>query len=96
MESGAATRGALGHAARLLGVESAVLQRCLEHKLVEARSERVWTPLGIEKATDARNSMAKAVYGRMFDWLVQRVNKSMEGAMHTSSNVIGVLDIFGA
>jgi hypothetical protein len=85
----------LGHAARLLGVDTPALQRCMEQKLIETRSERVWSPLTVEKAVDSRNAMAKAMYGRMFDWLVQRVNQAMEGSLKLSENVIGVLDIFG-
>jgi len=88
-------RAELGHAARLLGADPDLLKKTLEQKLIEARGERVWSPLSVDKAYDARNSMAKAIYGRMFDWLVQRVNESMRGSIGTSVNIIGVLDIFG-
>lgn len=54
------------------------------------------TPLKPQQAMDARHSMAKALYGRMFDWLVMRVNESMLVASGVrQANVIGVLDIFG-
>jgi myosin heavy subunit len=50
-------------AARLLGADEALLKKTLEQKLIEARGERVWSPMSVEKALDARNSMAKAVFG---------------------------------
>jgi myosin heavy subunit len=95
VDKNATVRAELGHAARLLGADPDTLKKCLEQKLIEARGERVWSPLSVDKSFDARNSMAKAIYGRMFDWLVQRVNESMRGSIGTSANIIGVLDIFG-
>ena len=84
-----ATRSSLEKAAANLGVTPEALQLALEQKLIETRNERVRSPLSAEKATDARNSLAKAIYGRQFDWLVQKVNSSMEGALSDSKNVIG-------
>jgi len=95
MDTKPTTRAELVHAARLLGCEPDLLKKCLEQKLRRTTTEIVWSPLTPEGATDARNSMAKAIYGRMFDWLVHRVNASMVGQLATSSNTIGVLDIFG-
>ena len=84
-----ATRAALITAATLLGIPPESLKKCLEQKLIDTGKERVWMPLPPEKATDARNSMAKAVYGRMFDWLVARINLSMASAVDTHTNIIG-------
>lgn len=69
----------LRHAARLLQVDAVALQNSMEEKMIETRNERVKSPLSVEKAVDARNSMAKAMYGRMFDWLVQVRVKSTHG-----------------
>lgn len=46
---------------------------------------------------DARDALAKALYGRLFDWLVMRINMSIAGhhGIVPDSNFIGVLDIFG-
>ena len=95
LDKSAGTKLALEKAASLLGADEALLKKTLENKLIEARGERVWSPLNERQAIDARNSMAKALYSKMFDWLVQRVNESMTGAIATSANIIGVLDIFG-
>ena len=44
------------------------------------------------KAEDARDALAKIMYSRMFDWVVQRVNTTM---YTPGEKFIGVLDIFG-
>ena len=46
------------------------------------------------QAKDSRDSVAKFIYGRLFDWIVQRVNKSMSKASPNQKS-IGILDIFG-
>ena len=58
--------------------------------------DKTRSPLSPAKARDAVNAMAKAVFGKMFDWLVRRVNQSMlvsDGEQ--AERIIGVLDIFG-
>jgi Myosin head (motor domain) len=46
------------------------------------------------QATAVRDALAKAVYDKLFDWIVQRVNASMR-ARGQVSNTIGILDIYG-
>lgn len=50
-------------------------------------------PLKVEQANSARDALAKAVYSRLFDHVVKRVNQCFP--FETSSNFIGVLDIAG-
>uniref|UniRef100_A0A7N8WJ10 Myosin Ic, paralog a n=1 Tax=Mastacembelus armatus TaxID=205130 RepID=A0A7N8WJ10_9TELE len=50
------------------------------------------SPLNFEQAVCARDALAKAVYGRTFTWLVEKINQSL--AVKDSS-VIGLLDIYG-
>ena len=51
-------------------------------------------PLKPPQAVEARDGLAKAAYDRLFDWIVQRINKSAEPSQDVAQS-IGVLDIFG-
>jgi myosin I len=51
-------------------------------------------PLNIVQATAVRDALAKAIYDKLFDWIVQRVNASMR-ARGQVANTIGILDIYG-
>ncbi|XP_073223061.1 myosin-11 isoform X2 [Cicer arietinum] len=53
--------------------------------------ERSLDPLA---ATVSRDGLAKTLYSRLFDWLVQKINISI-GQDPTSKYLIGVLDIYG-
>lgn len=45
------------------------------------------------EANSARDALAKAIYSKLFDYIVQRINKSIP--FQASSYYIGVLDIAG-
>uniref|UniRef100_A0A8C6UGI4 Myosin Ic, paralog b n=1 Tax=Neogobius melanostomus TaxID=47308 RepID=A0A8C6UGI4_9GOBI len=55
------------------------------------------SPLNLEQASSARDALSKAVYGRTFTWLVNKINASLaykdDSSKHYS--VIGLLDIYG-
>ena len=49
--------------------------------------------LSPDQALDSRDTLAKALYAKLFDWTIQQVNKNLlQGA---SPLAIGLLDIFG-
>jgi len=50
-------------------------------------------PLKVVEAQSARDALAKAVYARLFDYIVFRVNQSLP--FSSSKSYIGVLDIAG-
>jgi len=80
----------------LMGIESSILQIALCNRSVSrggARSSNYLVPLKIEEAIFSRDALAKAIYSRIFDWLVEAINKSM--CDNTSEFNIGVLDIYG-
>lgn len=43
----------------------------------------------------AVQALAKALYERLFKWIVYRVNKSLDRTLRTGSSFIGILDIAG-
>ncbi|XP_040106859.1 unconventional myosin-Ih [Oryx dammah] len=81
--------------AKLLGVDPWVLLEALTHRKIEAKTEEVLCPLTLELSAYARDAMAKAVYGRTFTWLVNKINASLVNKDFTGKTVIGLLDIYG-
>jgi len=84
-------------AARLLGVNATELEAALTHRTIDARGDVVTSPLNHELAIYARDALAKAVYDRLFSWLVQRLNISLQAkeTRGARNNVMGILDIYG-
>jgi hypothetical protein len=44
-------------------------------------------------AADCRDALAKAIYSKLFDWLVALMNASMHAP--SSAHSLGILDIYG-
>ncbi|XP_012684324.1 myosin Ic, paralog b isoform X2 [Clupea harengus] len=82
---------------RLIGVDVAVLREALTHKKFIVKGEELMSPLNQEQAAAARDALSKAVYGRTFTWLVNKINDSLAVKDDSSKNasVIGLLDIYG-
>ena len=53
------------------------------------------SPIDVRAATDNRDSLAKTLYSRLFDWLVAKINTSI-GQDPSAPTLVGVLDIYGA
>jgi myosin protein heavy chain len=47
------------------------------------------------KVEFAVEAIAKAIYERMFKWIVQRINKSLDRSKRQGASFIGILDIAG-
>ncbi|XP_037607713.1 unconventional myosin-Vb isoform X3 [Sebastes umbrosus] len=84
----------LQHFCRLLGVELQQMEHWLCHRKLVTASETYVKNMSSKQAENARDALAKHIYARMFDWIVEHINK----ALHTSAkqhSFIGVLDIYG-
>lgn len=57
------------------------------------KSEILDVTMNVEQATYTRDALSKALYARMFDFLVQSVNNAMANREEKMS--IGILDIYG-
>ncbi|XP_035658684.1 unconventional myosin-Ib-like isoform X2 [Branchiostoma floridae] len=58
-------------------------------------SERVVSTLSSGQAVYARDALCKAMYSRLFSWLVGRINDSIKVRTRGKKKVMGVLDIYG-
>ncbi|OWK03046.1 hypothetical protein Celaphus_00007500, partial [Cervus elaphus hippelaphus] len=90
---------ALENSASLLCIQADELQEALTSHCVVTRGETIIRPNTVEKATDVRDAMAKTLYGRLFSWIVNRINSLLKNEASPSGNgdelSIGILDIFG-
>ena len=89
------SRRSLARAAQLLGLEPDHIAQTLTVRTIVARSESYLKKLTPRQASDARDALAKAIYGRLFDWIVRTINVSIVVDAKLVRSSIGVLDIFG-
>ncbi|KAL1775257.1 unconventional myosin-Ia [Sigmodon hispidus] len=79
----------------MMGLSSADLERALCSRTMETAKEKVVTVLNVMQAQYARDALAKNVYSRLFDWIVNRINESIKVGTGEKRKVMGVLDIYG-
>ncbi|CAI5019212.1 BTE_HP_G0074020.mRNA.1.CDS.1 [Saccharomyces cerevisiae] len=85
--------------AYLLQIDSQLLIKSLVERIMETnhgmkRGSVYHVPLNIVQADAVRDALAKAIYNNLFDWIVSRVNKSLQ-ALPGAEKSIGILDIYG-
>ncbi|KAH9785067.1 Myosin-6 [Citrus sinensis] len=80
--------------AELLMCDAKALEDSLCKREIVTRDETITKWLDPEAAAVSRDALAKIVYSRLFDWLVEKINNSI-GQDPNSKSLIGVLDIYG-
>ena len=86
--------GLCRHIAKKLGLSEEGLNDQLCKRQLKAGMETVSVSLEPTSAAHARDSLSKALFSYLFQWLVERMNASFAYS-GTNSNFIGVVDIFG-
>ncbi|XP_051752922.1 unconventional myosin-VIIa isoform X2 [Ctenopharyngodon idella] len=86
-------------AAQLLEVAPDALDVSLTRRSLMTNRESVSKPLTSAQAVDGRDAFVKAIYGRMFVWVVEKINSAVykpppDDPKHIRLS-IGLLDIFG-
>lgn len=90
--------GSVQSAAKLLEVNQQHLMDALMTRTIFAHGDTVVSNMSVDQSKDVRDAFVKGIYGRMFIWIVNKINsaihkpKASPGHYRTS---IGVLDIFG-
>ncbi|CCC66989.1 hypothetical protein NCAS_0A04310 [Naumovozyma castellii] len=85
--------------AYLLQIDAPLLIKSLVERVMETnhgmrRGSVYHVPLNIVQATAVRDALAKAIYNNLFEWIVGRVNVSLQ-AYPGADRSIGILDIYG-
>ncbi|XP_027490984.1 myosin-IIIb-like isoform X1 [Corapipo altera] len=92
-----ASKGWLKAAAGQFGVQEDELLKCLVCTMSVTRGEQIQRFHTQQQAEDARDSIAKMVYGRVFGWIVRKINELLAENVDPEVELreIGILDIFG-
>ncbi|KAH6806610.1 myosin family protein with Dil, partial [Perilla frutescens var. frutescens] len=84
----------LNTTAELLKCDPKSLEDALIKRVMVTPEEVITRTLDPEAALGSRDALAKTVYSRLFDWIVEKINNSI-GQDPNSKAIIGVLDIYG-
>ncbi|KAG1662253.1 Myosin-IA [Nymphon striatum] len=91
----------LQYVAELLCVTDDALSKALCHRVIAAMGEVMEKGHTVSEALYGRDALAKAIYERLFTWIVESINKAIEvhdngkPIRQKKNTVIGVLDIYG-
>ncbi|OAA34290.1 myosin-5 [Metarhizium rileyi] len=90
-----ADRSVVDFVAYLMEVTPDQLIHAITIRILTPRNgEIIESPSNAAQATATRDALAKALYNNLFDWIVERINKSLKSRQQTE-NTIGILDIYG-
>ena len=83
--------------AHLLGLDTEELKKVLTTRVIVDPSDKseIIMPQNISQSLYIRDATAKAIYAKLFSWLVERINKTIFIQQKKPSKIIGLLDIYG-
>ena len=94
-----ASAKALQNCEAILGLQPNSIGKALTKRKIKAGSEYVEQDLKLAAANDGRDALSKAIYSRLFDYLIAKINAALlAGGQPLESidgKIIGIVDIFG-
>lgn len=78
----------------LLGISAEDMEKALCSRQIAVAGDKVTTFLKKDQAEECIGALSKAIYSKVFDWLVNIINTSLENDEKMHQHV-GILDIFG-
>ncbi|KAF5178950.1 Myosin-1, partial [Thalictrum thalictroides] len=82
-------------ASKLMGCDVHDLMLLLSTHHIQAGNNSVAQKLKLEQAIEVRNTLAKSIYANLFDWLLEKINKSLKINQQKAWKSISILDIYG-
>ncbi|CAK9109242.1 High molecular weight form of myosin-1 (High molecular weight form of myosin I) (HMWMI) [Durusdinium trenchii] len=95
LQGGPENDQALRNVCELLGFDRENLVANVMNRIRTMGGQVIRTPLTVQASQESCSSLAREVYGRLFDWLVRRVNAVLALQGTAQQRIVGVLDIFG-
>ncbi|PHT62898.1 Myosin-2 [Capsicum annuum] len=83
------------NAATLMGCYANDLMLALSTRRMQAGKDKVVESLTMQQAIDTRDALAKFIYANLFDWIVDKINKSLAMNKEKTGRAISILDIYG-
>lgn len=84
----------LNWAAMLLGVKPSILDQALITRETSIRGETFINDVSVEQAVTRRDSLAKMLYQKNFEYIVERLNQNIDASQKRQHSCM-LLDIFG-
>lgn len=78
----------------LLEIDNGSVAKWICNRQIVTKFESIVTPRNAADATSTRDSLAKFLYSKLFDWIVAQINKSLFKEAK-NEGFIGLLDIYG-
>mmetsp|Transcript_20494 Transcript_20494/g.53304 ORF Transcript_20494/g.53304 Transcript_20494/m.53304 type:complete len:1225 (+) Transcript_20494:39-3713(+) len=85
----------LNGVAQMLGLDADEMRKALCFKTVTAGGVSSQVGMAPKAASQNKNGLTKSIYSKLFDWIVERINKCFPFPQDKSINYIGILDIAG-
>ncbi|CAN4117724.1 unnamed protein product [Withania somnifera] len=86
---------AVVNSASLMGCSANDLTLALSTRRMQAAKDKVVEGLTMQQAIDTRDALAKFIYANLFDWIVDKINKSLAMGKEKTGRAINILDIYG-